>query len=101
MKTQFFSHLVLTLLLAGLIVVACGPATPTAPPPDPTTRLSSPKSSPPALLPVQPSPAGGRCGDGMCDGPESAQNCPQDCAAPTAPTALSLARHRAYDRCIS
>jgi hypothetical protein len=32
-------------------------------------------------------PAGGACGDGRCEGPETADNCPQDCAetATTAP----------------
>ncbi len=28
-----------------------------------------------------------RCGDGVCDGPENAANCPQDCAGTTAPGA--------------
>jgi hypothetical protein len=30
--------------------------------------------------PTTPRPSEGRCGDGVCDGPETAQNCPQDCA---------------------
>jgi hypothetical protein len=28
-----------------------------------------------------------RCGDGVCDGPENAGNCPEDCAAPTSEVA--------------
>ena len=85
MKTRFFSWFILPLLLAGLIAAACGPATPTAPPPSPTLQVEPQgEASPPSPPPAQPSPvAGGLCGDGKCDGPENAENCPQDCAQAT------------------
>ena len=35
---------------------------------------------------AHPSPARGYCGDGRCDSPENAQNCPADCAAPSPTT---------------
>jgi hypothetical protein len=62
MKASLFSGVVSTLLLAGLIVAACGPTAPTIPPPSPTV--------PP-----------GRCGDGVCDEREQQDPalCPQDC----------------------
>jgi hypothetical protein len=37
-----------------------------------------------APAPTQPGGPVGRCGDGVCDGPENAQNCPRDCAETTA-----------------
>jgi hypothetical protein len=58
-----------TLMALALTAQACGP------PPG----IASPL--PPS--PTAPQPAG-HCGDGVCDGPENAQNCPQDCVAPTA-----------------
>ena len=38
--------------------------------------------------PTQPSGPRGHCGDGVCDGPENAGNCPADCpaAVPETPT---------------
>lgn len=32
------------------------------------------------VTPKPSSPGGGPCGDGVCDGPENQQNCPQDCS---------------------
>ncbi len=60
-------------LIVGVAVLACGP--------------SGSGETPAAETPVAPSPSpgGGRCGDGTCEGPENAQNCPQDCA-PIEPT---------------
>lgn len=48
------------LLLVGIL--ACAP-------------LTSNETS----VPTQPGSGKGRCGDGVCEGPENAQNCPQDC----------------------
>jgi hypothetical protein len=47
------------------------------------------ETPPPAETPIGPGPGDGkgRCGDGVCDGPENTQNCPQDCARGTAPAA--------------
>ncbi len=57
------------MLLAAL---ACGPLgggeTPEA------TETPSP-----AATPAGPGPAEGHCGDGVCDGPENSETCPQDC----------------------
>ena len=78
--TRFWILIIVTLLL-----VACGLTTPTATVPAPTVP---PTAQPPTETPA----AKGRCGDGICDGPENEQNCPQDCAettatpAPPAPT---------------
>jgi hypothetical protein len=33
---------------------------------------------------------GKKCGDGICDGPETSNSCPQDCASPGEPTAALL-----------
>jgi hypothetical protein len=74
MKPHGISQVLLLCLLAGLISGACGPAPPAV--------------SPTAALPGQP-PGEGRCGDGVCDGPENAQLCPEDCAAPAAQPAAS------------
>ncbi|HEY69485.1 MAG TPA: hypothetical protein G4O08_02760 [Anaerolineae bacterium] len=49
--------------LAVLSLSACGTPSTTTPPP---------QTSPPTE---------NRCGDGVCDGPENTQNCPQDCPA--------------------
>jgi pimeloyl-ACP methyl ester carboxylesterase len=84
----------LTLCIGILVlsVLACNfsvglRATPT-PSPAPTLTAEPPTATQPPL-PTKPSPptkpAGkgpGRCGDGVCDGPENADNCPQDCAPP-------------------
>jgi hypothetical protein len=51
-----------SLLLVTLALAACDGGTST-PIPSPTP------------------PEGSQCGDGVCDGPEDAQNCPQDCQA--------------------
>lgn len=37
------------------------------------------QTPPPTETPAGPSSSEGRCGDGVCDGPENAQNCSQDC----------------------
>jgi len=68
----------LILIAVALLLIACGLTTPIATAPAPT--------SPPTALPPTKPPATsrGRCGDGVCDGPENAQNCPQDCAETTA-----------------
>ncbi len=63
-------------LMVGLAMLACGPLGGEETP-EPTE----------AVLPAE-TPAGpgeGRCGDGVCDGPEDAETCPQDCAQATPP----------------
>ena len=58
-------------LLIFVLALACGPLTGTQPPTE---------------SPTEPPPGKGRCGDGVCDGPENGQNCPQDCATATVVT---------------
>jgi hypothetical protein len=71
---------VLSLTLLVSLTMACIPGLPDlggllteeetpAPPPAETTPVSE-----------------GPCGDGVCDGPENPQNCPQDCAPPEGET---------------
>lgn len=64
------------ILLAALVLsVACGLGQITTPASvDPTSQLA-PK---------------GRCGDGVCDGPENAANCPDDCTATGEPIAADV-----------
>lgn len=53
-----------------VMAIACsfgGKATPISEPPAPATQISGPA---------------GRCGDGVCNGPENAAYCPADCAVP-------------------
>ena len=40
-----------------------------------SSSISEPSTNPSPLAPTQKSP----CGDGVCQGPENAQNCPEDC----------------------
>ncbi|GAB4463447.1 MAG: hypothetical protein Kow0070_23970 [Anaerolineales bacterium] len=85
-----------TLLLTSLLLVACaltapltqGAETPTVAPAAatesaPTATLAA------ALPPIQPpagqTPFGKPCGDGVCQGPENAQNCPADCSTIPSP----------------
>jgi hypothetical protein len=69
--------LTLLLTLATLLACAlsgCGEGGP-SPSPTPTETPE----------PVPPTP-GPRCGDGVCDGPENPQNCPEDCPPRATPT---------------
>ena len=74
-------YAILAAVLVLLAALACGPLGrgetpgPTEAPP------------PPAETPAGPGPGGGRCGDGVCDGPENEQNCPQDCTPAPTPSA--------------
>ncbi len=83
---------IFSLLFASLLLMACaltapltqGTNTPTA------ERISSTGNVPTttlvatsSLLPPVP---GGSCGDGVCNGPENAQNCPADCSALPSPS---------------
>jgi hypothetical protein len=71
MARDGWRSIVVAFLMVGLVMLACGPPGTTA-------------TSPTAEVSVASSPRpGGRCGDGMCEGPENAQNCPQDCVAET------------------
>ena len=65
-------YLVLLFTLLLVLTVSCRPGTPTV---APTATPLVPDSIPP----------GGQnpCGDGLCNGPENATNCPQDCPPPT------------------
>ena len=65
----------LILLAVVVLSVACGIGQ--------TTTLVPPNSTP---LPV----SKGRCGDGVCDGPETAASCPDDCAATGEPSATDV-----------
>ncbi len=61
-----------------LLALACNleqAATPTSAP----ATTQAPTSTPP--LPTPPGGSERRCGDGVCDGPENAGNCPEDCPA--------------------
>ena len=78
-------RIVATVLL--LVIAGCGPlgggeTLESAQVPTPT------RVSPPAETPAGPGPGPGEspCGDGVCDGPENAQNCPQDCAPTEVPS---------------
>jgi hypothetical protein len=68
MRKACLNHAIVVMLLAAWFIAACGPASPTAVPPT---------APPPSRAPA------GQCGDGVCDGPETAESCPQDCAQPT------------------
>lgn len=66
MKQPF---ILLTILIVMVVACRCGgKATSLSEPPAPATQASGPA---------------GRCGDGVCSGPENAAYCPADCAAPT------------------
>jgi hypothetical protein len=56
--------IIAALTIVGLITPACGP-------------LGSGKAPNPTF--TLPPPSEGPCGDGVCDGPENAENCPADC----------------------
>jgi pimeloyl-ACP methyl ester carboxylesterase len=62
---------------------------PTAPPTPTATEAPTPTppTDAPTATPVQDTAQGSekRCGDGVCDGPETAVNCAADCAAEAAP----------------
>jgi hypothetical protein len=82
------------ILLLAVVLVGCGegaedaasPGSPTptagpgSPPPLPPTRVAPVSTGTPGGA----RPSEGRCGDGVCDGPENAQNCPEDCAGDAA-----------------
>jgi formylglycine-generating enzyme required for sulfatase activity len=71
-KLETSSRWLRVAVLILLSMVACGPAPP------------SPTAAPTEALAAQV-----RCGDGVCDGPETEQTCPDDCAASA--TALPVA----------
>ncbi len=68
------------LITVASLLMACGLTTPTATVPTSTLVVSPVEPLPPT---TEAPATEGRCGDGVCDGPENAQNCPQDCAAVT------------------
>ncbi len=85
-------YTLLLFVLLTMIIVACAPAE-TNPVPEPTQTAVA-TAQPAANHPAQP------CGDGVCGGPENAQNCPADCAAnqtqaTTAPPASPAANQSA------
>jgi hypothetical protein len=75
MKIKSYIRSFSILALAICISLACGLLGDTETP-EPTQPPLQP-----ADTPVSPSTGSGEkpCGDGVCDGPENAQNCPQDC----------------------
>jgi len=83
--------LTLSLTLACNLGQAATPTTAPTSTPEVATRPPSLTAEPPT--PTRPAGGGpGRCGDGVCDGPENVDNCPEDCAAPTAeaqPTSIT------------
>ncbi len=84
------SLLLLVLLLASAVTGCGGSASPTPLPAAETPTLATPAPPPPGPTPEPRAtrPSEGPCGDGVCDGPENAQNCPEDCAeSTTAPVA--------------
>jgi hypothetical protein len=84
---------VLALLLLLLLATSClsprepGP-TPESPEPGPTATIPGSAHGPGAPTTTVDSgqTAEGRCGDGVCEGPEDAQRCPEDCAEATPAT---------------
>jgi len=92
---RHFAFLVSILVLLSLACALTGAATPT---PEPTVETGAGATSTPeaeagmpAGKPTRPAPlasgqtpaqgkAGSPCGNGVCEGPENAQNCPADCS---------------------
>ncbi len=74
------------LLLLILLAPACTLPTTASPPAQtakPAATFLPPDGNPPTRSPTSGGPASEhRCGDGVCDGPENAQICPQDCPVP-------------------
>ncbi|HIE11100.1 MAG TPA: hypothetical protein EYP62_05750, partial [Kiritimatiellae bacterium] len=69
-----------------LATLACGQAT-TTPPASETVAPAVPPTAPTESVKPGAGPIGQhRCGDGVCDGPETAKNCPADCAASSGPS---------------
>lgn len=67
--------LVLALSACGLLPIPKTPPSPTSIPTASPTRTTEPDPPTPA--------SERRCGDGVCDGPETAETCPQDCGRDT------------------
>jgi hypothetical protein len=61
------------------LVAGCAQGGSEVPSPTPTDTPISP-------MPTVPPGSEHRCGDGVCDGPENPQNCPEDCAPVVTPT---------------
>jgi hypothetical protein len=82
MRTSLIgSLLVLALLIAGCLSPQAPASTPEGLPPGttvPSTDLT-PGSARPTVSVGQGATPQGRCGDGVCEGPENANNCPVDC----------------------
>jgi len=80
--------LIVASLMVGISVLACGSlGGGGAPEPSQTVPpAGTPVGPGPAETPAAPGPGSSerRCGDGVCDGPENAETCPQDCAGATA-----------------
>jgi len=57
--------------------------------PTPSITATPPAAATPTRETASPTPASERrCGDSICDGPETAQNCPQDCGDEAPPTTV-------------
>jgi hypothetical protein len=80
--------LLVILLVMGALVTACGAGTketasPSGMPTVPATVTPLPPTPAPLVPtrePPEAKPGDSPCGDGVCEGPENAQNCPEDCA---------------------
>jgi pimeloyl-ACP methyl ester carboxylesterase len=83
------TRLTIVVILSTLAATACSlgtvgveQTTPPSPTPEGTTR--TPQAQPTeAKVETKQRNSEGRCGDGVCDGPEDAQICPEDCAEST------------------
>ncbi len=82
MKKRVLFRWLLSLLLVALMAAACGSTESESPPP----RSTELPTQPPTMEAAPTPEARGACGDGICNGPETAQNCPQDCAPVAQPT---------------
>lgn len=69
---------ILSLALLVSLTLACVPGLPGGGAPEEETQAPPP--------PAETAPPEGQCGDGVCDGLENPENCPQDCQPPEAET---------------
>ena len=79
MKRLSVPTLAFTLLAISSLACSIGSTAVDSTEAPPTAARPSPTPPPPATKP--PIESERRCGDGVCDGPENSQSCPEDCAA--------------------
>jgi hypothetical protein len=84
-KTRRLLIVLLSLVVLASLTLACSlPGVPSVSDVIPPGE-GTPAAQPPAETPSSEQ----RCGDGLCDGPENAETCPQDCGAPPAETPVA------------